>query len=313
MEKNRHNYLGQFYDNGSDESEALKASVQELQKTYGDEVVKLEKGSDGITMNVAIDADATTAKDALNDFMTEVSDIEKQYGESDTLELLSDNAAAGLTDANDVLEEYQSLYEQAQKAEMKSDKTLFSADGKEQTAAKWISDYAKAVQEYNDAVADGDDTKIKEAATSFNTLDSTMQELSKGSMSEYADQVQEVRDQLNETAIANDKFTKAVKGSDSSDFGKTVSESAKALKDLNLTDTDFKYAFETEGIQEGEDAVNSLVDAAVQCGVISDTSSEQVGNLVNMLVQLGVISSSTGAGLDTATDSVSRLQHRSRT
>ena len=84
MEKNRHNYLGQFYDNGSDESEALKTSIQKLQKTYGDEVVKLEKGSDGITMNVAIDADATTAKDALNDFMTEVSDIEKQYGESDT-------------------------------------------------------------------------------------------------------------------------------------------------------------------------------------------------------------------------------------
>lgn len=307
MEKNRHNYLGQFYDNGSDESEALKTSIQKLQKTYGDEVVKLEKGSDGITMNVAIDADATTAKDALNDFMTEVSDIEKQYGESDTLELLSDNAAAGLTDTKDVLEEYQSLYEQAQKAEMKSDKTLFSADGKEQTAAKWLSDYAKAVQEYNDAVADGDDTKIKEAATSFNTLDSTMQELSKGSMSEYADQVQEVRDQLNETAIANDKFTKAVKGSDSSDFGKTVSESAKALKDLNLTDTDFKYAFETDGIQEGEDAVNSLVDAAVECGVISDTSSEQVGNLVNMLVQLGVISSSTGAGLDTAADSASGL------
>lgn len=307
MEKNRHNYLGQFYDNGSDESEALKASVQKLQKTYGDEVVKLEKGSDGITMNVAIDADATTAKDALNDFMTEVSDIEKQYGESDTLELLSDNAAAGLTDANDVLEEYQSLYEQAQKAEMKSDKTLFSADGKEQTAAKWLSDYAKAVQEYNDAVADGDDTKIKEASTSFNTLDSTIQELSKGSMSEYADQIQEVRDQLNETAIANDKFTKAVKGSDSSDFGKTVSESAKALKDLNLTDTDFKYAFETEGIQEGEDAVNSLVDAAVQCGVISDSSSEQVNNLVNMLVQLGVISSSTGSELDTVSDSASNL------
>lgn len=91
---------------------------------------------------------------------------------------------------------------------------------------------------------------------------------------------------------ANDKFTKAVKGSDSSDFGKTVSDSVNALKELNLTDTDFKYAFETDGIQDGEDAINSLVDTAVQCGVISDTSSEQVGNLVNMLVQLGVISSS---------------------
>ena len=307
MEKNRHNYLGQFYDNGSDESEAIKASVQKLQETYGDEVIKLEKSSDGITMNVSIDADATTAKDVLNDFMTEVSDIEKQYGNSDALELMSDNAAVGLTETKDVLEEYQSLYEQAQKAEMKSDKTLFSADGKDQTAAKWLSDYAKAVKEYNDAVSDGDDTKIKDAASSFNELDSTMQGLAKGSMSEYSDQIQEVREQLNETAIANDKFTKAVKGSDSSDFGKTVADSVKALKELNLTDTDFKYAFETDGIQEGEDAVNSLVDAAVQCGVISDTSSEQVGNLVNMLVQLGVISSSTGAGIDSAADSVTNL------
>ena len=270
MEKNRHNYLGQFYDNGSDESEALKTSIQKLQKTYGDEVVKLEEGSDGITMNVAIDADATTAKDALNDFMTEVSDIEKQYGESDTLELLSDNAAAGLTDANDVLEEYQNLYEQAQKAEMKSDKTLFSADGKEQTAAKWISDYAKAVQEYNDAVSDGDDTKIKEAATSFNTLDSTMQGLSKGSMSEYADQIQEVRNQLNETAIANDKFTKAVKGSDSSDFGKTVSESANAVRDAqaNLeqltTQVDIATNAEAEAAANAAESQAELAQAAIE-------------------------------------------------
>lgn len=307
MEKNRHTYAGRFYDDGSDEAEAIKTSIKKLQDTYGDEVVKLDKSSDGITTDIHINADATQAKEVLNDFMTEISGIEDTYGESDMTNLMLSNASAGLSEANDVLEEYQSLYEQAQKAEMKADKNLFSADGKEQTAAKWLSDYAKAVQEYNDAVSDGDDTKIKEAATSFNTLDSTMQELSKGSMSEYADQVQEVRDQLNETAIANDKFTKAVKGSDSSDFGKTVSESAKALKDLNLTDTDFKYAFETEGIQEGEDAVNSLVDAAVECGVISDTSSEQVGNLVNMLVQLGVISSSTGSNLDGVADSASDL------
>ena len=70
-------------------------------------------------------------------------------GSSDMSDLMLSNASAGLSEANDVLEEYQSLYEQAQKAEMKSDKTLFSADGKEQTAAKWISDYAKAVMEHH--------------------------------------------------------------------------------------------------------------------------------------------------------------------
>ena len=307
MEKNRHTYVGRFYDDGSEESEALKTSLKNLQDTYGDEIVKLDKSADGFETDIHINADAAQAKEVLNDLMTELSGIEDQYGESDTLDLMMNNASTGLNDAKDVLDEYQSIYEQAQKAELKSDKTLYSAGDKEQTAAKWLSDYAKAVDDYNKAVSEGDDSKIKEAAASFNTMDSTMQELTKGSMAEYADQIQEVREQLNETAIANDKFTKAVKGNDSSDFGKTVSDNAKALKELNLTDTDFKYAFETDGIQEGEDAVNSLVDAAMQCGVISDTSSEQVSSLVSMLVQLGVISSSTGAGLDGVSDSASNL------
>lgn len=306
MEKSRHTYLGQFYDNGSEESEAIKKTVKDLQDKYGEEVFQLNKSSDGFTMDLHFNADAAEAEEALNDFMTEISDIEDKYGESDTLDLMSDNAYSGLKSAKDVLGEYQDLYDQAQKAEMISDDALYSADGKEQTAAKWLSDYAKAVEAYNDAVADGDDLKITEAADNFNTLDSAMKTLSKESgMSEYADQIQEVREQLNETAIANSKFTKAVKGNDSSKFGKKVAESAKALKDLNLSDTDFKYAFETDGVQEGEDAVNSLIDAALECGVISDTSSEQVSNLVSMLAELGIVSSTSGSA---ATEAVSGLE-----
>lgn len=295
----------EFY-NGSEESEAIKKTVKDLQDKYGEEVFQLNKSSDGFTMDLHFNADAAEAEEALNEFMTEISDIEKKYGESDTLDLMSDNAYSGLKSAKDVLGEYQDLYDQAQKAEMISDDALYSADGKEQTAAKWLSDYAKAVKEYNDAVADGDDLKITEAADNFNTLDSSMKTLSKESgMSEYADQIQEVRDQLNDTAIANSKFTKAVKGNDSSTFGKKVAESAKALKDLNLSDTDFKYAFETDGVQEGEDAVNSLIDAALECGVISDTSSEQVSNLVSMLAELGIVSSTSGSA---ATEAVSGLE-----
>lgn len=306
MEKDRHTYLGQFYDNDSEESEAIKKTVKDLQDKYGEEVFQLNKSSDGFTMDLHFNADAAEAEEALNDFMTEISDIEKKYGESDTLDLMSDNAYSGLKSAKDVLGEYQDLYDQAQKAEMISDDALYSADGKEQTAAKWLSDYARAVKEYNDAVADGDDLKITEAADNFNTLDSAMKTLSKESgMSEYADQIQEVRDQLNETAIANNKFTKAVKGNDSSKFGKKVAESVKALKDLSLSDTDFKYAFETDGVQEGEDAVNSLIDAALECGVISDTSSEQVSSLVSMLAELGIVSSTS---VSAATEAVSGLE-----
>lgn len=123
-------------------------------------------------------------------------------------------------------------------------------------------------------------------------------------MSEYADQFTEVKDQLNESAISANKFNDALSGNDSSKFGKQVKKSADALKELGLTDTDFKYAFETDGVQEGEDQINSLVDSAIQCGYISDTSSEQVFKLVSVLSSLGVISSTTGEAVGDATEEV---------
>lgn len=308
IEKDRHTYLGQFYDNGSEESEALKKSLAELQNEYGEEVFEIQKGSDGITMDIHFNADAAQAKEALNDFMTDVSKIEEQYGTSDTLDLLSANASAGLKEANKVLEEYQDLYQQAAEAELIADEKLFKSGDREQTATKWLSDYAKAIEEYNNAIAEGDETRISNAAAQFNEMDHAIDSLIQDTgMSEYTAQISEVREQLNDTAIAAYDFQKALEGQDSSDFGKSVSESAKALKELGMTDTDFKYAFETEGAQEGEDAVQGLVNAALECGVISDTSSEQVNGLINMLAQLGVISSTAASGVETVSDAAEDL------
>ena len=306
IEKDRHTYLGQFYDNGSQESEAIKKSIKDLQDKYGDDVFTTELEADGITMDVHFNADASTAKEALNDFMTDVSDIEKTYGESDILDLMSDNASAGLSEANKVLDEYGDLYNQAQKAKLVADDDLFKApSGKEQTAVKWLNDYTKAVENYNDALSNGNPDAIAQASTQFEAVDSAVQSLLKNSdMSQFTDQFAEVKDQLNESAVSANKFNEAISGNDTSKFGKEVKKSADALKDLGLTDTDFKYAFETDGVQEGEDQINSLVDSAIQCGYISDTSSEQVSKLVSVLSSLGVISSTTGEAVGDATEEV---------
>lgn len=310
MEKNRHTYLGRFYDNGSEESEAIKKSIKKLQETYGEDIFKLDS-ADGITMDIQFNADASTAKDALNDFMTEVSGIEDQFGETDVTDQLANNAASGLTKAKDVLSEYQDIYKQAQEAELLSDDKLYKSGDTEQKASKWISDYAKAVEDYNNAIADGDTSKISEASQKFSELDSTVNNLVENTgMSAYADQVKKVRDELNDTAIANDKFTKAVNGTDTSKFGKSISENAEALKEWNLSDTDFRYAFETDGIQKGEDQINTLVQAALDAGVISDTSASSVANLASMLAELGVISSSTGSSLDEAAESIGDISER---
>ena len=308
IEKDRHTYLGQFTDDGSKQSEEIKESIKKLQDTYGDEVFKLSEGMEGTgSYKINFEADATTAKEALNDFMSEMDSIQKQYGASDAITSMLNYASGGLEESKGILEEYQDIYQQAQKAELLSDDRLFKADRREQTASKWLSDYAKSIEAYNKAVSEGDNTAITQAKKQFDAIDSAMSGLAEGKMSAYADHIAEVRSQLNETAIATDKFNKAVKGQDSSDFGKDVSKTATALKELSLSDTDFKYAFETDGIQAGEEAVQGMVQAAIDCGVISDTSASSVNNLVSMLVQLGVISSSTGAGLDSAANAVSGL------
>ena len=308
VEKKRHTYLGQFLDNGSKESEAIKKSINDLKKEYGDEVFTIEPEMDGITMDVHFKADSVTAKQALNDFMDDAKSIEKQYGESDTLSVMLDNASGGLSEANEILGKYGDLYEQAQEAKLVAEEQTFKADGKDQTALKWLNDYTKAVKNYNDALTEGDSDKITQAAGEFETVDTAVQSLLKNSdMSQFADQFSEVRDQLNDTAIAANQFSDALSGKDTSKFGKEIKKNADSLKELGLTDTDFKYAFETEGVQEGEDQINALVDAAVECGLISDTSSGEVAKLVNMLTQLGVISSSAGASVDTTTEAVSDL------
>lgn len=254
IEKERHEYLGQFYDNGTQESEDIKKSIKDLQDKYGDDVFTTELEADGITMDLHFNADASTAREALNDFKTDISDIKKQYGESDVLNLLGDNASAGLSKANKVLDEYGDLYNQAQKAKLVADDDTYKApSGKEQTAVKWLNDETKAVEAYNDALSEGNSDAIKQASTEFEAVDSAVQSLLKNSgMSEYADQFTEVKDQLNESAISANKFNEALSGNDSSKFGKQVKKSADALKELGLTDTDFKYAFETDGIQEGD-------------------------------------------------------------
>lgn len=310
IEKDRHTYLGQLYDNGSDESEAIKKTIKNLQDKYGKDVFTTGLGSDGITMDVHFKADASTAKEALNDFMTDISDIEKQYGESDILDLMSDNASAGLSKANDVLTEYGDLYKQAQQAKLVADEDLFKApSGKEQTAVKWLNDYTKAVENYNDALSNGNPDAIAQASTQFEAVDSAVQSLLKNSdMSQFADQFAEVKDQLNESAVSANKFNEAISGNDTSKFGKEVKKNADALKDLGLTDTDFRYTFETDGVEKGKDQVNALVDAAVECGLISDTSSGEVQKLADTLSGLGIVASTTGEEVsNSATETASAV------
>lgn len=77
---------------------------------------------------------------------------------------------------------------------------------------------------------------------------------------------------------------------------------------MKLDDKDFVYAFQTDGVQEGEEQINALVQAALDAGVISDTSSASIQKLANMLVELGIISGEPVEGLESTTNAVENLK-----
>lgn len=277
-------YLGQFYDNSTGESDVLK----EIFAKYGDSI-DVKDGGDGITKNVYFYGNATQAKEVLNDLMTDLRNASGEFENSYIFDGFSENASSYLNDANEILDEYQSIYEQAQQARLIADENQYSYGEQSNTASKWLSDYAKAVNDYNDALQSGDTSKIEEARTNFESIDGAINGmLQNGTLSTYADQFNNVRNQLNETAIAQNDFIEAVNGTKTIG-GNSIKEYADSLKESGITDVDFKYAIATDGVQEGEESIRALVDTAKSFGVISDESADSIQFLVDLLVEEGII------------------------
>lgn len=307
MEKKRTYYLGQYYDTGDEASEALKKAIKASQEKYGDLITSRE-GASG-EMLLYFDGDASQAEAALNDFMTDVRNASEELDGNYMLDDIFSYSESSLKDANKILDKYQEVYEQAKAAEIAGDKNQYrGTNGVSQTAAKWLNDYSKAVENYNDALASGDTSKIAEAKAEFDAVDESVQSLLQSDMSGYADSFNEISDQLDTAAVSAQNFKDAINGVDTSDASKKVKEAADALKDLKLDDKDFVYAFQTDGVQEGEEQINALVQAALDAGVISDTSSASIQKLANMLVELGIISGEPVEGLENTTNAVENLK-----
>lgn len=300
MEKERHAYLGQYSDNGSEESNAINQAIVKLKKKYGDDVFKLQEGMEGTgNLEIQFTADASTAKDALNDFMNEVRSIQEQYGESDVLTSLSDYAAGGLDEANDILSEYQDLFNQAKQAELFSDKQQYSG----KTALEWLNNYETAVNKYNDAISGGNADEIADAKAYYDDINKSVQILMNTDASKYSSQFKEIGDQLNTDAIKANEFNQALSGEGENGFQKHLQSVAEEIKKLNMDDADFKAAVASGDV----DSINYLVQAAEQAGIISGTSASEIQPLITALGNLGYISNMSADGLNNVADSADNV------
>lgn len=301
MEKERHTFLGQYSDNGSDESNAINQALTRLRQKYGKEVFNLQEGMEG-TGNVEIQftADASTAKDALNDFMNEIRTIQEQYGESDVLTSLSNYASGGLEEANDILSEYQNLYNQAKQAELYSDKKMYSG----KTALEWLNNYEKAVKNYNDALSGGDAEEIASAKAYYDDINKSVQVLMNTNASKYSSQFKEIGDQLNTAAIKANEFNQALSGEGTNGYQKHLQAVAEEVKKLNMDDADFKATVASGDV----DSINYLVEAAKNAGIISGTSASEIQPLITALGNLGYISNMSADELNNVADSADNVE-----
>ena len=300
MEKERHAYLGQYSDNGSGESNAINQAITKLRKKYGADVFKLQEGMEGTgNLEIQFTADASTAKDALNDFMNEIRSIQEQYGESDVLTSLSNYAAGGLDEANDILSEYQDLFNQAKQAELFSDKQQYSG----KTALEWLNKYEDAVNKYNDAISGGNADEIADAKQYYDDINKSVQVLMNTDASKYSSQFKEIGDQLNTAAIKANEFNQALSGEGENGFQKHLQSVAEEIKKLNMDDADFKAAVASGDV----DSINYLVEAAKNAGIITGKSASEIQPLITALGNLGYISNMSADGLDNVADSASNV------
>lgn len=196
---------------------------------------------------------AEEATEAINNFMTSVSNLQKELkstGEtSDVLdnifEGLLDNSSEALSDANSIIDEYGEKYQEKQLAEIASSDKLSSEYNK----------VTSAVQKYNDAVANSDnpyeDENVKSAYDNLQKI--------KGEISDDSDWD-------NYKDIIDKTFDEA--DSDSYAFYEDLKENKDGIGDLadelkGLSETDIQSR-----IDDGDngDAFDKLVNSAKEFG-----------------------------------------------
>lgn len=69
---------------------------------------------------------------------------------------------------------------------------------------------------------------------------------------------------------------------------KGLEDTAKEIGE-KYTATDLLDMVNTEGVQEGEESFNKLIDKAIKYGVCTDKSAEEVQKLIDLLVELGYV------------------------
>ena len=314
MERERTFNLGTFEADGSEASK----EIEKLFDEYG--IKESQSGTAGVYKSVLkFTGDASEAQETIDNFMSDVRGIVKEYGSNSLTDQLLSSSADALSKAEEITGEYEEIYRTAQMANMLNDgqKIDLSYEGKDATGtySDLYEDYAQAIDDYNTALLSGDTSKIDEAQAKFEAVQQVVTNL--GDFP-YAYLFEGMTDGLDKASASAENFRDVLKGDGTDklseeytdEFGTatdTVQQYAQELQKLNLDDTEFKeiFNFGTEAT-EGKEAINGIVQAALDLGMISGTTDADLQSLLDVLIQLGIVNASEG--IDNTTQSLEDLK-----
>ncbi len=290
MEKESRTYLGQSFSSSWEDADRL----QEIIKKYEGKGINAEEDSYG-RVTVYFEGDASQANETLNSFMSDVRHAMDETGNVDLFQGFYQDASDGLNKAKATLDEYQELYNQAMKADLQTDRTDFGG----KTASEWLNNYAKAVENYNDAASSGSTEEVAKAKDYYNQINNSVQGLLKGSdLSQYSALFEDVSSQLDMAAIKANEFNSALNsdGSDSeflNGYQKHIQSVVDDIQKLDMSDVDFKIAINTGDIEP----INYLKQQAEAAGISTDA-------LVDSLINLGVLSGNPSGTVEEVSSSI---------
>lgn len=257
----------------------LSDELQEIQKEI-DETIQSKYNLDKTFAMFNVTGTPDDIKKQLDNILQDYMDVSKEIFEREKIpsNLWEEYRKETVESINDIKNQFDEGLEKHQETYKTYIEGMIKYD------SEYSDEYATILRkraELEDAENSGDAEKIQKAKQEF------MDAIASGiTASESDENIKKYFESLYpelQAEFANWKFEIAI-NANTDNLKDEAEEIGKQYSATDLLDM-----VNTEGVQEGEEAFNKLIDKAIEYGVCTDNSSEEVQKLIDLLVELGIV------------------------
>lgn len=253
MEKERTYTLGLSISSYDASGQAIK----ELAESFKDAGIEIDPNESTGMFDIRLKANAEDADKTISEFVSKVYSLKKQFKNDPIIDDVLNTSNNAGDKVDEILGKYQQQYNQAKMYQI--------ADSEELSAG--YESAIDAVEKYNEALASGDETKIKEARAELDRTRNSI-DLNTDTWREYAYIINNVFDQADTRIVDFKEYLNSLDG-------EALVESLKGMREV-----DFR-AMADDG--DNNDAVDNLINKANEQGI------DSLEEIISLLKEMGII------------------------